>query len=451
MAEQNGMLENLIKSMGDRRERRRTRYNQILDPMESAQTMDALQESSIEDHAAERISPSPAPASISSMPIMGGGEASGDAQIQTAAGSNDRSTVTNTQCPGGVCPTTPRQTVVGSTMSMLPPVNFAQGGTDSISNIRQYSENLRQAANRANERGYNNTAAGIMAKAAELEVSAEQLEQAREGGRKGIRQAKKVYDDSAPARRQSTFEGRQEIADEYTQRVTDIKMKPQNYANKKLALWIADNTQATETAGGAIPPSEESITEAKQQFLAEGYVEQGIGLILHANKLKRSTYDDVEDLSPTPQHEGDMAFADARGRFINDGIAAIFDGFEENGILTDRKSMDSLLRNTVYPGMLIGLTAKHTVGLQEGTPEYEEAESMAAREFGVLRDAMMVQYERRLEQYNQDPSIFTSFKNMFLGGNRNLGAVPTYEGQRSGEPDPKPDPFQFIPAGAGKQ
>ena len=146
-----------------------------------------------------------------------------------------------------------------------------------------------------------------------------------------------------------------------------------------------------------------------------------------------------------------MAFQDARGRFINDGIAAIFDGFEENGMLTDQKSMDLLLRNTVYPGMLIGLTAKHTLGLQEGTPEYEEGESMAAREFGILRDAMMVQYERRLEQYNQDPSIFNSFKNMFLGGNRNLGAVPTYEGQRSGEPDPKPDPFQFIPAGAGKQ
>ena len=446
------MLENLIKSMGDRRDKRRTRYNQILDPMESAQEMDALQESSIEE------SPSPAPASTSSMPIMGGGQASGDAQIQTAAGSNDRSTVTNTQCGPRGCQLDPPgspgamgQTVVGSTMSMLPPLNFAQGGTDSISNIRQYSDSLRQAANRANQRGFNNTAAGIMAKAAELELSAEQLDQARQGGEKGIEQAQQVYADAAPARRQATFEGRQEIADDYQQRVTDIKMLPQDYASKKLSLWIADNTQATETAGGALPPSEESTTAAKQQFLAEGYVQQGIGLILHADKIQRSTFDDVEDLSPTPQNEGDMAFADARGRMMNDGIAAIFDGFEENGILEDRDSMDLILRGTVYPGMLIGLTAKHTVGLQEGTPEYEAGESMALREFGLLRDEMMVHYDRRLEQYNQEPNAFTSFKNMFLGGNRNLGAVPTYEGQRSGEPDPKPDPFQFIPAGAGKQ
>ena len=450
------MLENLIKSMGDRRDRRRTRYNQILDPMESAAQMDALQESSIEDHAAERISPSPAPASTSSMPIMGGGQASGDAQIQTAAGSNDRSAVTNTQCGPRGCQLDPPgspgamgQTVVGSTMSMLPPLNFAQGGTDSISNIRQYSDNLRQAANRANQRGFNNTAAGIMAKAAELELSAEQLEQAREGGEKGIQQAQQVYADSEDARKEATFAGRREKLDGYQQEVRDLTRAPMAYADEAMNVFITNATKATETAGGALPPDQASIENAKQIALADGYVNQGIGLILRADKIQRGTYDDVVDLSPTPQNEGDMAFAEARSRMLNDGIAAIFDGFEENGMLQDRESMDSLLRGTVYPGMLIGLTAKHTVGMEKGTPEYAAGESMAIREFGLLRDEMMVHYDRRLEQYNQDPSLFTSFKNMFLGGNRNLGAVPTYEGQRTGEPDPQPDPFMMQPAKIG--
>jgi hypothetical protein len=447
------MLEQLIKSMGDRRDRRRTRYNQILDPMESAQTMDALQESSIEDHAAERISPSPA-AATSSMPMMGGGQASGDAQIQTTAGSNDRSTVTNTQCPGPNCPTTtPQQTVVGGAINAFTPLNFAQGGTDSISNIRNYSDSLRQAANRANQRGFNNTAAGIMAKAAELEISAEQLDQARQGGKKGIKQAKQVYADAAPARQEATFQGRREKLDQYQQEVRDLTRTPMAYAEEAMNVFIKNSTAATETAGGSLAPDQASIENAKQRALADGYVNQGIGLILRADDIQRGTYDDIVDLSPTPQNEGDMAFAEARSRMLNDGIAAIFDGFEENGILQDRESMDSLLRGTVYPGMIIGLTAKHTVGMEKGTPEYEEGESMALREFGLLRDEMMVHYDRRLEQYNQDPSIFTSFKNMFLGGNRNLGAVPTYDGQRSGQPDPdpQPDPFQFVPAGAGKQ
>ena len=123
-------------------------------------------------------------------------------------------------------------------------------------------------------------------------------------------------------------------------------------------------------------------------------VNQGIGLILMADKIKRSTYDDVEDLLPTPQNEGDMEFAEDRTSMMNDGIAAIFDGFEENGILTDRDSMDQILRGTVYPGMLIGLTAKNTVGMEPGTPEYEEGESVAIREFGLLRDEMMVMYDK---------------------------------------------------------
>lgn len=329
-------------------------------------------------------------------------------------------------------------------------MQFAQGGTDSISNIRNYSDSLRQAANRASSQGHNSTAAGMMAKAAELEVNAEQLDQSRTGGKQGIAQAKQVYADAAPARRQATFEGRQDIADEYQQRVQDIKMKPQNYAQKKLSLWIADNTQATETAGGALPPSEESTMAAKQQFLAEGYVEQGIGLILMADKIKRSTYDDVEDLLPTPQNEGDMEFAEDRTSMINDGIAAIFDGFEENGILTDLDSMDQILRGTVYPGILIGLTAKNTVGMEPGTPEYEEGESVAIREFGLLRDEMMVMYDKRLDEYKQDPNSFQGFINSFMGGKRNLGAVPNYEGQTRQQAETEPDdPFMMQPAKIG--
>jgi len=435
------MLEQLIASIGDRRDKRKTRYNQILDPMDSAAKMDELQQSSIGDPA------DAGPERVSSMPVMGGGKAEAEPMIQTAAGSNDQSTVSNTQCPGGVCPTdigSLAQNMGGQTVVGQPSTPFAQGGTDSISNIRTYANNIRNSAENARQRGFNSTAAGMMAKAAEIELTAEQLSQSREGGEQGIQMSKQAYSDQEPARRQSTFEGRQDITEDYAESVRAIKMLPTDFASKKLSLWIADNTQATETAGGAMAPDQASTESAKQQFLAEGYVNQGIGLILMADKIKRSTYDDVEDLLPTPANEGDMEFSEDRNAMMNDGIAAIFDGFEENGILTDRDSMDQILRGTVYPGMIIGLTAKHTASMEPGTPEYEEGESVALKEFGLLRDEMMVMYDKRLEEYKQNPNSFQGFINSFMGGKRNIGAVPNYEGQTRQQAEEEPD-ASFMP------